>query len=608
MKRRAVLQAATAGGAAVALSGAAADAPASAPGAKKRLHWAFVAAETGFDPAQIVDLYSNYVVALIYESPLQFDCLARPARIIPRTAAALPEVAADFRSFIVRIRPGILFQDHPAFNGRPRELTAADYVYGVKRLADPRWKAPLWTSIEGQKVVGLAQLRQAALAPGGRFDYDRPIDGLRLLDRYAFEVRLAEPSPRFVEFFTDARYWPGIAREVVEAAPDETMARPVGTGPFRLAQWTRSSRILLERNPTFRDEFYAAEPPAQDARAQQVAVKLRGRKLPLIDEIQFDVIEESQPRWLSFLNGEHDTVNVPLEFIQLAAPGGSLAPSLAKRDIELERIVNPDIVYTYFNMDDPLVGGLSPERVALRRAISLAYDTEAEKRDIRRGAFVLANASIPPYTSAFDPDFLSEMNRYDPARAKALLDTYGFVDRNGDGWRESPDGSQLVLRMATQGSQIDRQFNELWKRSMNAVGLNMQFDVGQWPEQFKQARAGKLMMWTLGGTATVMDADDFVRIGHSANIPGSNYARYRNPAYDRLYERQRPLPDGPERMALFREMQRILLAHMPYKVHGHRILNDVSHPWLIGYRRHPFAHDFGKWIDLDVGLRAKLKG
>jgi ABC-type transport system substrate-binding protein len=602
VKRREVLKAAAAAGATAATAATLAQVP---ERGRKVLRWAFVAAETGFDPAQISDLYSNYVVALIYESPLQFDFLARPAKVIPRTAAALPEVSADFKTITVRIKPGIVFQDHPAFKGKARELVAADHVYGVKRLADPRWKAPLWTSLDSLKILGLAELRKAALAPGGRFDYDAPIEGLRVLDRYVFEVKLAEAAPRFSETFTDARYWAAVAREVVEAAPDETMARPVGTGPFRLASWKRSSRIVLERNPTFREEVYAAEAPENDRDAQVIASRLRGRRLPMLDAIEFTVVEESQPRWLSFLNADHDTINVPLEFVTLAAPAGKLAPALAKRGITLDRIVNPDIVYTYFNLDDPVVGGLSAERIALRRAISLAYDTAAEAREIRKGAFVLAQSTVPPYTSMFDPSFTSDMNRFDRARAKALLDTFGYVDRDGDGWRENPDGTALVLRMATEASQLDRQFNELWKRCMNAVGLQMQFDVGQWPEQFKQARAGKLMMWSLGASASALDSDTFVAMGDSRNIPGQNYARYRNPDFDRLYARQQLLADGLERMTLFRSMQRMFLAHMPYKVHGHRILNDVSHPWLIGYRRHPFARDFGKWVDIDTELQSE---
>ena len=599
MSRRDFLRAAGTLGLATALDAAAQPAN-RAP--MRTFRWAFNAGETGFDPAQISDLYSGYVVANIFEAPLQYDYLARPALLKPRTAAAMPEISSDFRTFTVRIRPGIHFQDDAAFKGRRRELVAADYVYQLKRIADPRWKSPIYSGLQSAGIVGLAELRKRALS-GSRFDYDTEIEGIRALDRYTFQVRLAEPSPRFYESFADARPFGAVAREVVDAYADDIMAHPVGTGPFRLTQWKRASRIVLERNPAYRDEVYDAQPAPDDARGQALLARLKGRKLPMVDRVEIEVIEESQPRWLSFLNGQQDTVNVPLEFVNIAAPNGKVAPALAKRGIALERVINPDITFTYFNMDDPMVGGYTPEKVALRRAIALGYDIDEEIRLIRRGAALPAQSQVPPLTSGYDPAFVSEMGEFDRARARALLDTFGYIDRDGDGWREQPDGTPLLLEVATQSSQIDRAFNELWKRQLDRLGLRVDFRVNQWPENLKSARAGKLMLWQLGNSASAPDSDDFLRFGASVGIGGSNFARFRLPEYDRLYDRQRQLPDGPERDAAIREMKRLFVVWMPYKVHCHRYVNDLVHPWLIGYRRHPFASDFFKWIDIDPTLR-----
>lgn len=572
------------------------------PSPPKVFRWAFNAAETGFDPAQISDLYSNYVVANIFETPLQYDFLARPALLKPRTAAAMPEISPDFRTVTVRIRPGIFFQDDPAFKGKPRELVAADYVYQLKRVADPRWKSPLWPTIENAKVIGLADLRKEAQS-GRSFNYDREIEGARIIDRFTFQIRLAEPGPRFYENLSDARVFGGVAREVVEAYPNDIMAHPVGTGPFRLTQWKRSSRIVLERNTAFRDEFYDAQPPADDVRGQQILSKLKGRKLPMVDRVELSIIEESQPRWLAFLNAEQDTVNVPLDFINVAAPNGKIAPALAKRDILLERIVNPDVVVTFFNMDNPIIGGYAPERVALRRAISLGYNIDEEIRLLRRGSLLPGQSQVPPLTSGYDASFVSEMSAFDRPRARALLDTYGYVDSDGDGWREQPDGSPLTLEFATESGQIDRAFNELWKRQLDAIGLRVAFKVNQWPENMKSARAGKLMMWVLGWTAGGSDPDSFLALGNSRDIGATNIARFKLAGYDRLYDQQRRMPDGPERNAVIHEMKRLFLTYMPYKIHGHRFVNDVMHPWLIGYRRHPFARDFFKHIDVDMAAR-----
>jgi ABC-type transport system substrate-binding protein len=328
----------------------------------------------------------------------------------------------------------------------------------------------------------------------------------------------------------------------------------------------------------------------------------------MIDRVEISIIEESQPRWLSFLNAQQDTVNVPLDFINLAAPNGRIAPSLEKRGIQLDRVINPDVVVTYFNMDNPVVGGYTPAKVALRRALSLGYNVQEEITLVRRGSMMQAQSQVPPLTEGYDAKFFSEMGTFDRARAKALLDTYGYVDRDGDGWRENPDGSPLRLEIATETSQIDRAFNELWKRQLDALGIQVQFNPNQWPENAKNARAGKLMIWLLGWTAGGADPDDFLALGYSKNIGANNYARFRMPEYDRLYERQKKLPDGRERGALIREMQRLFVAWMPYKIHGHRFVNDVSHPWLIGYRRHPFARDFFKWIDIDTDVRERMTG
>jgi ABC-type transport system substrate-binding protein len=605
MKRRELLQAGSglAIGAAAATGTSAAPAPAPEAGGKKIFRWAFNAGETGFDPAQINDLYSNYVIANIFETPLQYDYLARPPVIKPRTAAAMPEISADFKTITVRIRPGIYFADDPAFKGQKRELVAADYVYQLKRIADPRFKSPYWPSIERGQLIGLADLRKQSQA-SGKFDYDREIEGIRALDRFTFQMRLGNAAPRFYEHMCDTRPFAGVAREVVEAYPNETMGHPVGTGPFRLVEWRRSSRIVLERNPAFRDEFYDAQPGPTDERGQAVLSRLKGRKMPFVDRVELSIIEESQPRWLSFLNGQQDTVNVPLEFIDQAVPGGKVAPALARKGITLEKIVNPDVVITFFNMDNPMVGGYTPEKVALRRAISLGYDVEEEIRLIRRGSMIVAHSQVPPLTTGYDPAFRSEMGRFDRAAANALLDTYGYVDKNGDGWREQPDGSPLVLEIATESSQLDRAFNEHWKRQLDRLQIRVNFKVNQWPENLRAARSGKLMIWLLGNSATSADPGDFLAFGSSKDIGTSNFARFKLAEYDRLFERQQVLPDGPERQALHLEMKRLFVAYMPYKIHGHRFANDLSQPWLIGYRRHPFARDFFKYIDIDPGARA----
>jgi ABC-type transport system substrate-binding protein len=580
---------------------AASAAPAEAsPGAKKILRYAFRVAESSFDPAQITDLYSRTVAAAIFDAPLEFAYLASPTQVRPNTAAAMPEVSADFRTFTFRIRPGIFFADDPAFKGQKRELTAQDYVYSLKRHYDPRWKSGNLYILENAKILGLSELRRELIAAKKPFDYDREVEGIRALDRYTFQVKLAEPNPRLLYNFADGSFLGAMAREVVEAYGDRIGEHPVGTGPFRLAQWKRSSRMVLARNPNYREVLYDEQAPANDARLQAVAQAFKGRRLPMVDEVHIAVIEEAQPRWLSFLNAEHDIKEqVPEEFTPVAIPNNALAPNLAKREVGMVRYPRADVAMSYFAMEHPVVGGYEPHKVALRRAISLAVDVEREIRLVRRGQAIPAQGAIGPQTFGYDPKFKSEMSEYNLGRAKALLDLHGYIDRNGDGWRDQPDGQPLLLEYSTQPDQLSRQLVEQWQRNMNALKVRIEFKVAKWPENLKSSRAGQLMMWGVGWSAGAPDGDTFLALGYGPNKGQANHSRFNLPAYNALYLKQRELPDGPERMAVMREAQKMLVAYAPMKFHVHRVFTDLYHPWVKGYHRNIFVRDFYKYVDVD---------
>lgn len=345
--------------------------PAAAPapgGEPKVLRLAFSVAETTFDPAKIVDLYSRTITPHIFEGLYTYDHLARPAKIKPLTAAGMPEVSADFRTWTVKVRPGIYYASDPAFKGQRRELVAADYAYQFKRVVDPANKSPVVAGILETKFIGLAALRDDALKNKKPFDYDKPVEGLKVLDRYTIQFNLEEPRPRLLETLAASDLFGAVAREVVEFYGDKIGEHPVGTGPFRVAQWRRSSFIALERNPEFREMLYDAEPAPGDAEGQAILARFKGRRLPMVDRVEISVIEENQPRWLSFLNAQIDALAtssgpLPLDFANVAMPGGKLAPNLAKRGIVGIRTVNADTGFTYFNMEDPVVGGYTPERV-----------------------------------------------------------------------------------------------------------------------------------------------------------------------------------------------------------------------------------------------------
>ena len=570
----------------------------SRPAGRKVLRLPLVSPETTFDPPQTnTDLNTGTILAHILEAPLAYDYLARPARLVPATAIALPEITPDGKQFTLRIRPGIFFADDPAFKGRRRELTAADYVYAIKRFYDPKYNSSDLYIFESLKLPGLSEVREQAVKSRTPFAYDTTVEGVRTLDRYTFRVTLGVPNPRFVYTLADPALVGAVAREVVEFYGDEIGAHPVGTGAFRLKSWRRASRIVLERSPSWRGVSYEGM-PADEPLAREIAASLAGKTLPLVDEVVLDVVEEDQPRWLTFLKGDYAWLAVPGPYASIAAPNGELAPFLAKKGVRLQRSLRPDMSMSFFFMEHPLVGGYTPGKVALRRAIALAFDGDNYIRRVLGGLAIPAQSTIAPFTSGYDPAYKSEMSDFDPARAKALLDLYGYVARDGDGWREQPDGKPPPLVLATQSDQRSRTANELWKRCMDAVGLKMEFDVSTWPELLKKSRAGTLMMWGYAWSAGSPDGGFFLAIAYGPNASEANDPRFALAAYDRLYERQLALPDGPEREALMRQAKDMLVAYMPFKVHGHRIALDLVQPGTQHYWRHPFMRDIWRFVDV----------
>ena len=574
--------------------------------AEKVLRYAFEIAETGFDPAQLSDVYSRIATASIFDALYGYDYLARPVKVIPRVADGMPVITDDYRTYTVKIRPGIYFADDPAFAGKKRELTAQDFVYSYKRIFDPKTKSPLFSDLEEDKMLGMDELRREAEKPGANFDYDKEVEGIHALDRYTIRFKLQETRPRFIHTLADSGGYGAVAREVVEKYGDKIMEHPVGTGPFKLDQWTRSSKMTFIKNPNFREEFYEAEPPANDPRSQAIYQQMKGKRLPMVDRVEISVIEETQPRWLSFLGNDHDFLMfLPEAFAYQAIPNNRLAPNLAKRNITIERVAIPDVTTSYFNMDDPIVGGYTADKVALRRAIALAYNSEEEIRLPRRNQAIPAQGPMQPNTYGYDPKFKTEMSTFDRARAVALFDMYGYVDRDGDGWRDMPDGKPLVLEYATTPTARDRELNEIWKKNMNAVGIKIVFKTGKWPEHLKQARTGKLMMWGLGFSASTPDGSGALGLAYGPGKGEGNLSRFENAEFDRLYAQQQLMPDGPERLAIMQKLVKIMVAYMPYKFNSHRIRTDMMQPWLLGYRRHPVNHAFWKYVDIDLSKLPK---
>ena len=570
------------------------------PDPSKVLHASFPTAETGFDPQAVGDIYSASVCRVIFDSLYRYDHLARPHKLVPNTAVALPEISQDGKTWTIRIKPGVYFADDPAFKGRKRELTAADYVYAWKRVLDPAMRSNALQIFEG-RFVGSDAVEAKARATG-RFDYDAPIEGLQAIDRYTIQMKLRFADTELLSNLTMSQT-AAVAREVVEAYRDGAgwvMANPVGTGPYRLKEWRRGQRIVLEANPGFREVRY---PESTDPADRAIMARLKGRRIPLVGRIEISIIDESNPRLLTFEKGALDYVSVPVDLVwNVLDPPDKLKPEFAKEGIVLSRGILPAITYTYFNMEDRVVGGYTPDKIALRRAIGLAYNVPEEIRVIRQGQAIPATQVIPPPVSGYNPR-LDKRIVYDPAAARALLDRFGYKDRDGDGWRDLPDGKPLVLTLASSPTAIDRQFDELWKRSMQAVGIRVEFVKQNFADLLKAARYGQLQTFTLGNINTTPEGFGFLGLLYGGHAGFSNLARFKLPEYDRLYEQARAMPEGPERVKVMQKMSELVNAYAPWLITVYRYDNVLVQPWVHGYKYDPFDAHPWPYLDVDEAQR-----
>jgi ABC-type transport system substrate-binding protein len=579
---------------ALALSSAAAFAAADV---NKVIREVFPVAETGFDPAAVHDLYSATVIQGLFETLYTYDYLARPAKVVPLAADGMPQVDDGGRTWTVKLKRGIRFVDDPAFGGKPRELVAADYVYSMKRLADPRIRSP-WSFLVDGKFVGLDELAAAAKA-SGRFDYDKPIAGIEAVDRHTLRLRLKAPDYN-LPYILAHEPTSAVAREVVEKygeSDGRTLAHPVGTGPYRLARWVRSSKIVLEANPGYRG--FTWDYQAQEAGDEALVRAMKGKRMPAVGRVEISIMEEDQARLLAFQRGELDLMNMEGPLAPKVLDGGTLKPELKAKGVKLSRSIDPELGYVYWNMTDPTVGGMAREKIALRRALAMSYDVAEEIRVIRNGQAIEARFPIPPGVVGHDPDWKGGI-AHDPAGANALLDRFGYK-RGADGWRTLPDGKPLVVRYSSRPDTTGRQQDELWKKSLDAIGVRMEVHKDKFPELLKAEKQCKLTMRSASWIADYPDGDNFMQLLYGPNTFQSNNACARIPEYDRLYEQSVRQPPGPERDRLYREMTKLIEAYAPWRLTISRYRNMLVAPRVDGYKRHPILHAHWQYVDVPAG-------
>ena len=568
----------------------------------KTLHTIFPAAETGFDPAVARDLYTGHVTQAIFETLYTYDYLARPVQLVPCTAAAMPEVSADGKTYTIRLKKGILFTPDPAFKGKRRELTMADYVYSWKRLLDPKLASPHSWLFEG-KVVGLDALAARA-KQGGKFDYDARVAGFELLDPYTLRIHLTQTDFNLGMILAHEPTV-AVAREVVQAYGDikgEVHSNPVGTGSYQLASWVRGNRIILERNRLHATELwdFKGNGTPEDER---IIAQMKGKRMPQIDRIDIAVMVEDQSRWLAFQSGSIDLFWLDGPLAPVALADGKLRPDLVARGVQLSRQVDPEVTFYYWNLLDPVLGGFSKEKIALRRAIAMGHDIDEEIAKVWNGQAERLDYPIPPGVVGHDPNYKSLL-RYDPVLANKLLDRYGYK-KGADGWRTLPDGSPLLVRYASRNEASGVLQAEVWRKTYNRLGIRMDNERMIFADILKAEQRCKLQTRNFQWQADYPDGDNFMQLFYGKNLYQNNAACFADPEFDQLYAQSQKMPAGPERDGLYHRMARRIEAYGGILMGYARYRNMLAQASVLGYKKHPILHQEWQYIDLDPALRPR---
>jgi len=514
------------------------------------------------DPVRGSTVYESTVCGHIYDTLLQYKYLVRPPELEPLLLAEMPEVSEDRRTYRFRLKEGVRFHDDACFpGGVGREVVARDVFYSWERIADDSNLPKSWWLIENT-IVGFdawREARNAAVRAGGKFDYDAPVEGLRVIDDHTFEVELVNPVASFLYILAMFQL-SVVPREAVETYGDRFGRHPVGSGPFLLRRegdWVVGKSIVLHRNPGYREEPYPSEGSEED-RAEGL-LEPAGRRLPFADRIEVTFYVQDQPQWLEFLGGMLDYTPVPAENFGEAFVKRTrvMRPQFRNRGFTAHAVPLLDFIFRGFNMEDALVGGYTEEKRALRRAIHLAVDHFEFNDSFYNGINIIYDGPIPPDLEGHpEGHFVADsLQGPDLVRARAELAKAGY-----------PDGKGLpeIEYWTGQGGNSKEQC-EMLQRQLARIGVRLKVRLVDFSQLIEAVNNKKAQFFSFAWSSDYPDAENNLALFYGPNeAPGSNSFNYKNPEYDRLYEKVRSMLPSPERTALYVEMRDMILHDVPY--------------------------------------------
>jgi ABC-type transport system substrate-binding protein len=593
--------------------------------------------------------------------PRLFDAQGKP---LPAHAPA-GQVAESV--YDIHIRPGIRYQPHPAFavdaQGRPRyadltpdqlrgingipdfaehatrELTADDYIYQIKRLAHPKVHSPIF-GMMAERIVGLRELGEALSAaakakPDAWLDLDRfPLAGVERVDRYTYRVHIRGKYPQFL-YWLAMHFFAPMPREADRFYSQPGMAEknltldwwPVGTGPFYLAENDPNRRMVLRRNPNFRGETYPCEGEVGDREAGLLADC--GKPLPQLDAAVFTREKESIPYWNKFLQGYYDASGIASDnFDQAVRVGGTgdiaLTEEMQAKGIRLLSGVRASTYYLGFNMIDSVVGGQgggprAAERGRkLRQAIAIALNEEEFISIFLNGRGVPAQGALPPGIFGFEDgraginpvvyrwvgdDKTGHAERRSLEEAKQLLAEAGWPHG-----RDAQTGEPLVLNLDTTSGGMGEKSKLDWlTRQFSQLGIQLVVRATDWNRFQEKLRKASTQLFFLGWNADYPDPENFFFLlhGKEARVPhgGENSANYSNPEFDRLFLQMKDMDNGPERLAIIRQMQTLLRQDSPWLFGFHPVSYTLGHRWLHNRKPMEVGNSSLKYQRIDVAER-----
>lgn len=568
------------------------------------------------DPARVGDTTSNSVASNIHDTPYEYHYLKRPLEIKTSMATALPRTGSavhngrTYETFEFSIRKGLRYADDVCFaNGIGREITIDDIIFGIKRSADNAIDPYGFGILQG-RIVGYddysRQLELAHKADDGKQDtnikraYDESISGVRKLDNYTLQVLLTESSPQIVYFFTMVSGSPQ-PRECVEYYNGQNGRPPydrrvAASGPFIIKEWHSNYKIVLARNPNYRkDDFYPSEGQPDD-RAEGLLDRA-GKQLPLLDEVNMQIIKTVPPLWTLFDQGYLDRAGIPKEVYNQVVANQDLTPDYRARGVRLDIEVDVASYYWVFNFADPVL-----RNKKLRQALSLVLDRNEMLGRFLNGRGVVAHSIIPPGIEGYSESYRNPYSVVDLNRAKQLLAEAGYP-----GGIDPATKKPLKLLFTTVASPGSTSTYKFYADSFAQVNVELKVEQLDWPTVIQKKNKKDFQIIAGGWHADYPDPQNFLQLLYGPNSNNSfNEGNYHNPAYDALYVQMKNMRPGPERQRLIQSMLDILSEDAPIITQFFPITYGLSHKWFAPFRPHPTNLNQLKFRDLDPSEREEL--